>query len=392
MGNYAVYHTEKGSSSSGGIGNHIDRTEGMEHTFQHADPERRHLNQNFRVPKDRQNMSLSDAINDRIKEGYNGKRKIRTDAVKFQTHILTGSHERMKEIFENPELAKKWLQANYKFVQDEFGKENLVRFTLHRDEKTPHIHAVTVPLTADGRLSAKETIGNKKAMQERQDRYAKAMQPFGLERGIKNTGIKHENATEYYARMKKANDIGDENEIKASKNVLGVYTPKSVSELENAVKSQKTALKSKELELQKEKELRKQTIETTQIKLKKIEVLQWEKQNLIQEIKKLENKNLEMVFLNPEERAAKKEEIKQFLIDQVKNGKDSDDLIRESMRIFRPNDNVWATIRKEFGEDFENRLGGLQIERDAKQQEERKRREQQKRQEPEKDKGRRFRR
>ena len=36
---YAVYHSEKGSISSGGIGNHIDRTPGAEHTYEHADPE-----------------------------------------------------------------------------------------------------------------------------------------------------------------------------------------------------------------------------------------------------------------------------------------------------------------------------------------------------------------
>ena len=43
-----------------------------------------------------------------------------------------------------------------------------------------HIHAVTVNLTKDGRLSAKEIIGSKKEMQQRQDRYSEAMKPFDL--------------------------------------------------------------------------------------------------------------------------------------------------------------------------------------------------------------------
>ena len=34
---YATYHAEKGSVSSGGIGKHIDRAEGAEHTYRHAD-------------------------------------------------------------------------------------------------------------------------------------------------------------------------------------------------------------------------------------------------------------------------------------------------------------------------------------------------------------------
>ena len=45
-------------------------------------------------------------------------------------------------------------------------------------KKQPHLHIVTVPITEDGRLSAKEIIGNKKQMQERQDRYAELMKPF----------------------------------------------------------------------------------------------------------------------------------------------------------------------------------------------------------------------
>ena len=46
---YAVYHMEKGNSSSGGIGNHIDRTEGKEHSYLQADPARKHLNIHFDV-------------------------------------------------------------------------------------------------------------------------------------------------------------------------------------------------------------------------------------------------------------------------------------------------------------------------------------------------------
>ena len=270
---YAVYHTEKGKSGSGGIGNHIDRVEGMEHTYQHADPNRKHLNHSFPVAGGREKMKLSDAISDRIKEGYNGKRKIRTDAVKFQTHILTGSHEKMKEIFADQTKANEWINENFKWVANEFGEENIVRFNLHLDEKTPHIHAVTVPLTSDGRLSVNEIIGNKKKMQERQDRYAEAMKAFGLGRGMKNTGIKHENANEYYKRINKANEIGDKDEIKASKNILGIYTGESVQNLENALKSQKTALKSKDFELQKEKEKSKSISDKNEVLQKNISTL-----------------------------------------------------------------------------------------------------------------------
>lgn len=245
---YAVYHMEKGQASSGGIGNHIDRKPGHEHTYQHSDPDRRHLNKNYKVYQDRQNTPLSQAIEERIQEGYKGERAIRKDAVKYKTHILTGSHEDMKRIFSNKETADKWVKENYNFVAQEFGEKNIVRFSLHLDEKTPHIHAVTIPLTQDGRLSAKEIIGNRSVMQARQDRYAEAMRSFGLERGIKNTGIKHENAREFYARINHAQELSKKNEIKAEKGMLGGYKAESVQELEKSVSTLNVALKGKELE------------------------------------------------------------------------------------------------------------------------------------------------
>ena len=261
---YAVYHLEKGSISSGGIGNHIDRKIGAEHTYRHADPNLKDLNFNLNLNR-YCSMPLHQAIEERIKEGYKSPKTIRKDAVKYTTHILTGSHEKMKELEKNPKQFKSWVDENKKFLEQEFGKENIVRLVLHRDEKTPHLHAVTVNLTSDGRLSAKEIIGNRKEMQNRQDRYAQAMQSFGLERGIKNTGIKHEDAKNYYARMKQANDIGQGNEIKAEKNILGIYKEESIQNLQNALKSQKTALKSKELEVEK---LKKEKEENAEYKTK----------------------------------------------------------------------------------------------------------------------------
>ena len=104
-----------------------------------------------------------------------------------------------------------------------------------------HIHAVTVNLTSDGRLSAKEIIGNKKQMQQRQDRYAIAMKSFGLERGLRNTGIKHEGSREYYARMKESLKEGDiEEDLKVNKTFLGIQKGLNV---ESTIKNYEDALK-----------------------------------------------------------------------------------------------------------------------------------------------------
>lgn len=300
---YAVYHAEKGSISSGGIGKHIDREVGAEHTYQHADKERTHLNENILV-NEHCSKKLHVAISDRIAQGYSAKNKagelkaIRKDAVKYTTHILTGSHEQMKKIEANPNLRKDWINSNLEFMKKEYGNENIVRFSVHRDEKTMHIHCVTVPLTSDGRLSAKEILGGRKQMSERQDRYAAQMKKFGLERGEKATGITHENAREYYARIEKAQNSIDKNDFKAQKNVLGIYKSESVEELQNVLKSQKTALKSKDLELAKLKEEKKKDAE---MKIK------------INESRKIIDEKLKYAVLSDKAR----EEIKQDKINEI---------------------------------------------------------------------------
>ena len=98
---YATYHAEKGSVSSGGIGKHIDRAEGAEHTYRHADQGANTFE--WKYPGEwALQKPLHVGISDRIAEGYSAKNKagelkaIRKDAVKYTTHILTGSHEQMK--------------------------------------------------------------------------------------------------------------------------------------------------------------------------------------------------------------------------------------------------------------------------------------------------------
>ena len=239
---FAVGRAEKGKGSGGGLGHHIDRTKGQEYSYEHADPSRTHLNINIGVSNDRHKMSLQDAISDRIEKGYNGKRKIRNDAVRYLKHVYTGSHEDMKRIFSDSKTSNAWIKANVEFVSEEYGKENIVRFTLHLDEKTPHLHVITVPLTKDGRLSAKEVMGSKKELSLRQDRYAEAMKNFGLERGIKATGIKHEDANDYYKRVDYTLNIVDNVILEPVKGLFGVDKGKTLEKYQNELKSSRMAL------------------------------------------------------------------------------------------------------------------------------------------------------
>jgi hypothetical protein len=198
---FAVLHTSKGKTSSSSLGGHIDRKEDQAHTYKNADPSKLQANVHFDLGHFT-SLSLEKAVQERIEEGYTSDKAIRKDAVEYIPMVLTGSHEEMMRIFADHKRAEEWVKANYEFVAKEFGKENMVRFTLHMDEKTPHIHAVVVPITSNGRLSAKEIIGDRKEMSNRQTRYGEAMAEFGLERGVKGSKAIHNSEGWYLGHQK----------------------------------------------------------------------------------------------------------------------------------------------------------------------------------------------
>jgi hypothetical protein len=205
---FAVLHIEKGTAgSTSGLGNHIDRTKQV----LNADPEKSGLNFYVRpddkgdmvfIRREKDNRPLKERIQNRITEGYKGKTAIRKDAVTHLNIILTGSHNDMKSIENDPQKLKDWAVLNYTFIGEHFGWENIVEFSCHCDERTPHIHCVVVPLTADGRLSAKEVMGDRRKLSRLQDIYGKVMEKkFGLQRGMKGSTATHDSVKEYYARI-----------------------------------------------------------------------------------------------------------------------------------------------------------------------------------------------
>lgn len=199
---FAVFHIEKGKGNGSSIGSHIDREAGREYTYKNADPNRKDLNRNYNFPK-YSKIPLHQAIKKRIEDGYTGEKAIRKDAVRYLSIVMTGTHENMEEIFADKEKKEKWLKANYKYAVQEFGKKNILRFSLHMDEKTPHIHLVVVPLTADGRLSAKERMGDRIELSAKQDRYAEQMKEFGLDRGVVGSKAVHNSEGWYLGQQKK---------------------------------------------------------------------------------------------------------------------------------------------------------------------------------------------
>lgn len=81
----------------------------------------------------------------------------------------------------------KFFQDCLKFHENHFG--HIISAVVHYDETTPHLHVISVPLTKDGRLSARDVIGNKAKMSKTQDAFFEQVgRGYGLGRGIHMDG------------------------------------------------------------------------------------------------------------------------------------------------------------------------------------------------------------
>ena len=69
-----------------------------------------------------------------------------------------------------PEI-RQYFEEALRFFEQYQSRETIISAVVHMDEKTPHMHLSFVPLTPDGRLSAKEIVGNKKKLTWWQDKF-----------------------------------------------------------------------------------------------------------------------------------------------------------------------------------------------------------------------------
>lgn len=111
--------------------------------------------------------------------------KTRSNSVLALDTIYTASPDffQGKTNQQNDDFFKDCLQ----FHQEHFG--HIISAVIHYDETTPHLHVISVPLTKDNRLSARDVIGNKAKMSKTQDAFFEQVgRGYGLERGIHMDG------------------------------------------------------------------------------------------------------------------------------------------------------------------------------------------------------------
>lgn len=204
---YAILRVQKCKGAAiGAMQYHNDREPGK-HTNPDIDQTRTRLNREMRSHGDYERE-----VQARIDDGYSGERKVRKDAVKLVEGIVTAS----PEFFElaDDDKVREFFDDAYRFCCDEFGESNMVHFTVHMDEETPHAHFGFVPLR-DGKLSWKEFFPNKMALGKMQDRfYGRVGALYGLSRGEKRLegqpARRHKSVAEYKAESRRVQSELDE--------------------------------------------------------------------------------------------------------------------------------------------------------------------------------------
>jgi hypothetical protein len=138
-----------------------------------------------------------------------GDQTVRKNAVLALQVYLLRSPE-----WEGDEL--EWERASQAWLEQTYGKDNVIESIVHRDETTPHFHALVVPLDEKGKLNARKVCGTPATFQGYQTSYAQAVAHLGLKRGVPKelTGASHETIGEYYERTKDLAHVEAQIELK----------------------------------------------------------------------------------------------------------------------------------------------------------------------------------
>lgn len=159
------------------------------------DASKKHLNKSIRPEDSARNINLLPEAHGTYKERfdrlladkYNGRKRkdgtpvLRKDATKLvQIAVNLGQVDdatglRIDELSEDDKV--KFLREDvYNTLADYFGADNIIGASIHLDESQPHLHMDVVPLTPEGKLSAKDMLGGPLALSRHQTEWLEDLQ------------------------------------------------------------------------------------------------------------------------------------------------------------------------------------------------------------------------
>ena len=139
---------------------------------------------------------------------------IRKDAVHMCGLIVSSDSAFFEKL--SPEDTRRFFEESKAFLTEFVGTENVISAMVHLDEKTPHMHFLHVPVTPNGRLSAK-TIYSRESLKKLQTELPRHLQSrgFDLQRGVEQepgAAKKHLNTREFKQQQEALRSLGKEAE------------------------------------------------------------------------------------------------------------------------------------------------------------------------------------
>lgn len=226
---YAVVHMMKIKSGAvGGIQSHNNR-EHEPKTNPDVDMSRSEDNYDL-IPCDNYKRSIKEKLSNLVESS----RAIRKDAVVVCNFIVTSDNETMDAL--GADRQREFFRDSVKWFSDRYGADRVLNATVHMDETTPHLHIGVMPITQDGRLSAK-AIFTKTEMKAIQTEFARDVgEKYGLERGVEGSERTHLSE----ARFKEQKALEMANEHGAIAQELRIIAEDCKQELSEATRSLET--------------------------------------------------------------------------------------------------------------------------------------------------------
>ena len=129
-----------------------------------------------------QKAEYTQAIQNRIDDLLLVK-AVRKDAVHMCGLIVSSDSAFFEKL--TPEDTRRFFEESKAFLAEFVGPENVISAMVHMDEKTPHMHFLHVPVTPEGKLSAK-TLYTRESLKKLQTELPRHLQSrgFDVQRGV----------------------------------------------------------------------------------------------------------------------------------------------------------------------------------------------------------------
>lgn len=223
MSKCVVHMMKMKSSALGGIQSHNQR----EHeSRKNKDIDYSKSEYNYDVLEGNDSLNYKELVRNRINE-LDLKKAVRKDAVVYCSFLISSDKQFFYELGESAYKFDDYLEKQNKYMENfesltpfedcdklyqekyirkaseiffrkatdffnqRYGEENLINATVHLDETTPHMHLGIVPVTTDGRLSAKAIFTPLELKQLQTDFAKEVGSYFNLERGLEGSTSKH---------------------------------------------------------------------------------------------------------------------------------------------------------------------------------------------------------